>query len=497
MGFGKMFMLNLGLLITVAYLANVIYKYALIKAPYRINYMMSLALIIFSGWICMKFGFQLNDDVIFDLRIVPLIIASAVYRQPLSLVIIGVGIGLARLTFGINEAAIAALINLSILGVVCAVLNIWMRKSNQRLIVKDVLTILIVNVVCTINIALFGVIPMKKYLLEIMPVVFPLSFILSLIFALILRDFQLERKHSLELKYANHLLHKQTEELSKAQAELEERAQQIALASQYKSEFLANMSHELRTPLNSIINLAQMISENENANGNSDGDDSPNYGLIIYKSGQDLLQLINDILDLSKVEAGLLEVVREEVVIEEIAQKVKMQFEHTAHQKGLQLEVRIEPGLPCVILSDPGRIGQILRNLLSNAVKFTHEGQVKLEIRRASTDDVPEGDWIVFAVTDTGIGISEEKHAAIFEPFRQADGSISRKYGGTGLGLPISKDLAGLLGGFIRLQSKRDLGSTFSLYLPLGEEIQGQGAVDRGQGTEEWLLQAAVHGYNE
>lgn len=468
MGLGKMFLLNLGLLVTVAYLANVIYKYALAKISPRINYVLSVVLIIFAGWICMKFGFKLKDNVIFDLRAVPLIIASAVYAQPFTLVVIGLGIGLARLTFGINDAAMAGFINLAILGVLCAGLNIWMRRSDYRLAVKGTITILAVNLVNTVNIAIFGVIPAKQYLLEITPITFPLSVALSGAFALMLWDFQMDRKHTIELKYANELLQKQTEELQAAKLALEERANQLAQASRYKSEFLANMSHELRTPLNSIINLAQLISEHEPADKSEDGDDTPNYGTIIYKSGQDLLQLINDILDLSKVEAGKLEVVQEDVVIAELAQMLEMHFEYTAEQKGIPFEIRVEEGLPCTIVSDSQRIGQILRNLLSNAFKFTHEGRVKLDIRRASVpDEQPEGEWIVFAVTDTGIGIPEDKYETIFEAFRQADGSISRKYGGTGLGLPISKDLARLLGGFIRLQSKEGLGSTFSLYLPL------------------------------
>ncbi|WP_435923812.1 sensor histidine kinase [Paenibacillus sp. DYY-L-2] len=468
MGLGKMFLLNLGMLVTVAYLANVIYKYALAKLSPRINYVLSVVLIIFAGWICMKFGFKLKDHVIFDLRIVPLIIASAVYTQPFTLVVIGLGIGLARLTFGINDAAIAGLINFLILGVLCAGLNVWMRRSDYRLSIKGTITILAVNAVNTVNIAIFGVIPAKQYLLEITPVTFPLSVVLSGAFALILWDFQMERKHTVELKYANELLQRQTEELRGAKLALEERANQLAQASRYKSEFLANMSHELRTPLNSIINLAQLISERDPAEQPEDGDDTPDYGTIIYKSGQDLLQLINDILDLSKVEAGKLEVVEEEVVVAELAQMMEMHFEYTAEQKGIPFEIQVEEGLPCTIVSDSQRIGQILRNLLSNAFKFTHEGRVTLDIRRAKAPDgQPEGEWIVFAVTDTGIGIPEDKYETIFEAFRQADGSISRKYGGTGLGLPISKDLARLLGGFIRLRSKEGHGSTFSLYLPL------------------------------
>lgn len=468
MGFGKMFLLNLGMLVTFAYLVNVVYKYALSKINPKLNYVLSVLIFIFSGWVCMEFGFQLSENVIFDLRLLPLIIASAVYKKPLPLVLIGLGIGLARLTFGVNDAAIAGLINMSIMGVICALLNIWMRRTDYRLVIKALFTILVANVFNTINIGVFGVIPARQYLLEIAPVTFPLTVGMSIAFALILWDFQLGRRHTQELSYANNLLQKQTEELRMAKLALEERAEQLAMASQYKSEFLANMSHELRTPLNSIINLAQILAESEEGEDQGKaGDDSPNFGTIIYKSGQDLLGIINDILDLSKVEAGHMEIVREPVGLREMAESLEMHFEHIARQKNIRFEVRIEEGLPGTIVSDAQRVKQIMRNLLSNAFKFTHHGQVKLEIRKPSGDDVLPGEWIVFAVTDTGIGIPKSKQEAVFEAFRQADGSISRRYGGTGLGLSISKNLAQLLGGHIRLQSQEGAGSTFSLYLPI------------------------------
>ncbi|WP_110930307.1 ATP-binding protein [Paenibacillus bouchesdurhonensis] len=474
MGLGNSFLLNLAMLVTVAYLANVLYKYWFTKTSRKINYILSVLLMIFSGWICMMFGFKLSDNVIFDLRFVPLLIATAVYSQPLTIMGIGFGIGLARFTFGITEAAAVGFLNLTILGIVCAAINIWMRRSDYRFVIKGLITILIVNAVNTFNIAVFGVIPFKQYMQEIMPVVLPLSVGLSIVFAMILRDFQLDRRRSLELKYANEQLQSQTKELQKAKTALEERAKQLALASHHKSEFLANMSHELRTPLNSIINLAQMISENYPEEESASAD----YGRIIYRSGQELLQIINDILDLSKVEAGRLEIVQEEVNVLELPQVLYLQFEQTARQKGLTFEISPAADLPATISSDPQRIGQILRNLLSNAFKFTDEGCVKLEIYRVKPDgeQAGKGEFIVFAVKDTGIGISRDKHMVIFEAFHQADGSISRKYGGTGLGLPISKHLACLLGGRIEVESEEGLGSSFMLYLPLSTQTPSQGS---------------------
>lgn len=472
MGIGNTFVLNLSLLITVAYLANILYKYGLRKMSQNTLYGLSVLLMILAGWICMKFGFRLKDDVLYDLRLVPLIIAAFVYSSPLTMVLIGIGIGLARLTFGYSEAAMVGLLNLTLLGFVCAGLNIWMRRTHHRFVVKGMVTILVVNVVNSLNIALFGVMPTSRYLLEIMPVALPMSIVLSLGFALILRDFQLGARQNLELKYANELLRKQTDELHKAKIGLEDRAKQLAQASSYKSEFLATMSHELRTPLNSIINLAEMIGESDEA-----GEDISEYGRIIHKSGHELLQIINDILDLSKVEAGRLEITSEEVVLAELPVWMQAQFERVAAQKNIEFKITKEEGLPDSIISDPQRIVQILRNLLSNAFKFTHKGRVELDIRRASAAGTSDTEWIVFTVSDTGIGVAEDKQSAVFEAFQQADGSISRRYGGTGLGLSISSNLARLLDGYICMTSKEGHGSAFSFYLPLKPARQHHGEV--------------------
>ncbi|GIO37923.1 hypothetical protein J41TS12_27840 [Paenibacillus antibioticophila] len=479
MGFGKIFLLNMALLITMAYLANILYKYVLVKISSKINYILSVLWFIFAGWICMKFGFQLKGDVLFDLRIVPLIIAAIVYAKPVVVMIISFGIGLSRLTFGISEAALAGTINFFILGILCAVMITWMNKRQFKQSTRGILTILVLNTVNVLNIGIFGVIPFKEYILTIMPSTLPITLLFSCIFALILLDFQMDQRRKLELLHTNELMTRQTEELRQAKLSLEERAGQLAQASQYKSEFLANMSHELRTPLNSIINLAEMISESEEEHeGEALEKDTPNYGNIIYKSGRELLQLINDILDLSKVEAGRLEVVQEEVVLAEVVQLMELQFEHDAEQKGIEFEVTMMPELPSTIQADAQRLCQILRNLLSNAFKFTHQGRVDLMIHKDSSACSTSGEWIVFSVADTGIGIPQDKHEAIFEMFRQADGSISRKYGGTGLGLPISQDLARLMGGFIQVDSREGAGSLFHLYLPLIQNETADGLSD-------------------
>ncbi|MFK0525522.1 ATP-binding protein [Paenibacillus illinoisensis] len=468
MQFSKMFVLNMGMLITIAYLASVFYKYIVIRASSRFKQWSSVLVLIFAGWISTVFGFQLTDEVIFDLRFVPLIIAVLTFRQSYSLIIIGVGIGLTRLTFGINEATLAALGNMAILGVVCAGLNIWMRRSEYRLIIKGVLVIVFVNVINSINIALLGVFSPTYFFSHIMPYTLPTGIVLSLLFSFILRDFQNEQNRILLIQSTNRLLSEQKEELQKAKIILEERAKQLMLASQYKSEFLANMSHELRTPLNSVINFAQMISENSDT---MDQEDIARFAAMIDQSGQELLTLINDILDLSKVEAGRLDIVYEDISVSQLVEDVMSHFQLVAEKKRIQLLMEKSPDAPDTMWSDPQRVQQILRNLMSNAIKFTHKGAVHLTVSTEQWDE-PErsGKWLVFSVKDTGIGIPADKHHSIFEAFQQADGSISRKFGGTGLGLSISRDLARLLDGSIQLESVEGKGSTFRLYLPLNHE---------------------------
>ncbi|MBB3117545.1 response regulator [Pseudoduganella violacea] len=245
--------------------------------------------------------------------------------------------------------------------------------------------------------------------------------------------------------------------LGDVQQQLEERARDLERASQYKSQFLANMSHELRTPLNSSLILAKLLSDNEAGNLS---EEQVRYAQTIYGAGNDLLNLINDILDISKVEAGKLELAPEELQLEPLAERLARAFEPLALQKGLDLVVDLEPGLPPTIFSDGQRLEQILKNLLSNAIKFTDQGKVILRLSPGEQGQVS------FAVKDSGVGIPREQHENIFGAFQQADGSSSRRHGGTGLGLSISRDLARLLGGTIALSSTPGRGSTFTLTLP-------------------------------
>jgi HAMP domain-containing protein/signal transduction histidine kinase/CheY-like chemotaxis protein len=260
-------------------------------------------------------------------------------------------------------------------------------------------------------------------------------------------------------------------EVELARVSLEEKAGQLALTSKYKSEFLANMSHELRTPLNSMLILTKMMAENPDGNLSSK---QVEFAKTIHSSGADLLSLINDILDLSKIESGTVSVEINEVVLSEIKEFAQQSFRQVAESKGLTFSFEIDEEAPYALLTDPVRLKQVLKNLLSNAFKFTERGQVKLSIQKA------ESGWnkdnqilnqaqtvLSFSVSDTGIGIPEEKQKIIFEAFHQADGTTSRRYGGTGLGLSISREIARLLGGDLGLTSTPGDGSTFVLYLPL------------------------------
>ncbi|WP_328906190.1 HAMP domain-containing protein [Streptomyces sp. NBC_00234] len=308
---------------------------------------------------------------------------------------------------------------------------------------------------------------------------------------------ELEEKAEL-LAQQNRDIEVKNTEIEEARQVLEERAEQLAVSMRYKSEFLANMSHELRTPLNSLLILAKLLADN------AEGNLSPKqveFAETIHGAGSDLLQLINDILDLSKVEAGKMDVSPTRIALVQLVDYVEATFRPLTAEKGLDFSVRVSPELPATLHTDEQRLLQVLRNLLSNAVKFTDSGAVELVIRPAGAD-VPnsirehlleagslrdaDADLIAFSVTDTGIGIASSKMLVIFEAFKQADGTTSRKYGGTGLGLSISREIARLLGGEIHAASEPGRGSTFTLYLPLhASELPPQGYPQMGPGPIE------------
>jgi len=276
-----------------------------------------------------------------------------------------------------------------------------------------------------------------------------------------------------QLAEQNAEVERKNREVEQARGALEEKAAELALTSKYKSEFLANMSHELRTPLNAILLLGQQLADNP---GGTLTAKQVEFARNIHSAGTDLLTLITDILDLSKIESGIVTVDVADVTFASLKDSVQRTFHHVAESKGVLLRVEMDEGLPPAFNTDSKRLQQILKNLLSNAFKFTERGEVSLALRRVSEGWSPDHPVlsqaspmgvVAFEVTDTGIGIAPEKQRIVFEAFHQADAGTSRKYGGTGLGLAISRELAGLLGGEIRLVSTPGTGSKFTLYLPL------------------------------
>jgi CheY-like chemotaxis protein/signal transduction histidine kinase/HAMP domain-containing protein len=295
-----------------------------------------------------------------------------------------------------------------------------------------------------------------------------------------------------QLAEQNVEVERKNQEIEQARRALEEKATELALTSRYKSEFLANMSHELRTPLNSILILGQQLADNHERNLTPK---QVEFARTVHGAGTDLLNLITDILDLSKIESGTVTVEAEEIAFSSLIDTVKRTFAPEAESRGLSFEVTVDPRIGRSIVTDSKRLQQVLKNLLSNAFKFTEHGGVRLNVSAAA------GGWsahhrilsqvtnvVAFEVSDTGIGIPIDKHRVIFEAFQQADASTSRKYGGTGLGLAISRELCNLLGGEISLQSTPQVGSTFTLYLPqkyvhpsVGTTATGTAAAQAGQ----------------
>jgi signal transduction histidine kinase/HAMP domain-containing protein/ActR/RegA family two-component response regulator len=276
-----------------------------------------------------------------------------------------------------------------------------------------------------------------------------------------------------QLAHQNQAIETKNAEIEQARQEIEERAKQLDLASRYKSQFLANMSHELRTPLNSLLILARLLAQNPADNLTPK---QVEYANVIHSSGTDLLLLINDILDLSRVEAGKLDIHPERFAVASLADDLRTVFEPLAAEKSLEFAVDTAADVPAEVVTDRQRLRQILHNLLSNAVKFTEHGRVALRIGLIGAAAAGEEPIIAFAVTDTGIGVSDDNLKTIFEAFQQGDGTTSRRSGGTGLGLAISREVAAQLGGRVTAQSELGRGSTFTLYLPLAYYGDGDGS---------------------
>ena len=297
---------------------------------------------------------------------------------------------------------------------------------------------------------------------------------------------ELEEKTTV-LEEQNTRIRQQSQELEQTKRLIEEKATELEQSSKYKSEFLANMSHELRTPLNSLLILARGLAANEEGNLT---EEQVEEAKVIHNGGLELLSLINDILDLSKVEAGKISIVPEDIYVGNIAKRISQQFEPVAKEKGLTFNIRIDESLPEVLHTDSQRVEQIMKNLLSNAFKFTESGSVTLDLHRVKDGvelqraSLASSQAIAFSVIDTGIGIDESKFKDIFEAFQQEDGSTDRHYGGTGLGLTIARKFAHVLGGEIHVASVKGEGSTFTLFLPL---VMGEGSATEAAPTRHFV----------
>ncbi|HLS94510.1 MAG TPA: response regulator [Sphingobacterium sp.] len=288
-----------------------------------------------------------------------------------------------------------------------------------------------------------------------------------------------------ELEERSKLLEEKNQLIAERNREIQEKAEELALSTKYKSEFLANMSHELRTPLNSILLLSRLMAENTEANLNEEQVESAR---VIQSSGTSLLSLIDEILDLSKIEAGKMDLEYQNVTISAVVRDLRQMFEPVVNEKSLSLDIHVQEGIEDTLETDRLRLDQVLRNLLSNAIKFTSKGSVTLTV----AVDADNEDHIAFSVKDTGIGIPEGKQRIIFEAFQQADGSTRRKFGGTGLGLSISREIARLLGGEIKLESRENEGSTFTLSIP-----KKKGGVNSAKPTTDELMEIIANDVEE
>lgn len=463
MELSKVFLINISMLVTFAYLTNLLYKNVLMRFSFRLKYGLTVLIFVLAGCMTMMFSFEFGGAR-FDLRYVPVMLGLLVFAEPWALFLIGAGIGVGRLFYGFDRAGFSGATIALLIGLAAVAISYGFRKRpGLSYWKKATIAIFAINALRVILAPMFSVIPLKAYMTDVFPVLFPFGVLLSYFFIFMIRDFHIEQLKGEEIVRANRLLRVRTDDLNEAKSALEQKAEQLEASSRYKSEFMANMSHELKTPLNSILLLSQLQSDEDTSE-----EDRIKYARLIHQSGSELLNLVEDILDLTKVEAGKLDVTDEKVNLVEVCRTLEEQFEVLAANKGLDFRVTYAGEIPDWTLTDPMRLNQILRNLLSNAFKFTASGSVELSLTVATSSD--GGSEARFHVIDTGAGILPEKQEEIFEAFRQEDGSISRKYGGTGLGLAISRQLAGLLGGRLEVYSEKGAGSCFTLTIPIRSE---------------------------
>ncbi|MFS0723296.1 histidine kinase dimerization/phospho-acceptor domain-containing protein [Paenibacillus sp. 1P07SE] len=460
----KTFFINLSILVTCSYLFNLIYKNIFATASWRIRQSVMVVIFIISGWLSMIFSVRVADYALFDLRAVPLIFGALVFRDPRLLLLIGAGIAASRYTVtGLTSTAVTGSINILLLGVAGAMLVRLFNRKQWDYRYKAFLSIIIINTTQVCGIALFGAIPTDLYLNEIAPFTYPTSLVVSGFFVFIMRDFYKEQMRGEEIHNKNTILQKQAMELKKAKENLEQKTVQLQQSSKYKSEFIANMSHELKTPLNSILLMSDLIkdAEEEECAANS------KIAAQIHQSGTELLRIIEDILDLSKLEAGKMELAMEPVSLQELGQLIYYQHQELLDEKGLNFRMELQPGMPETITTDPFRLNQLIRILLLLALKHTEEGSIRLTLMPDN-----QSGWIIIRLADTGIGLPPEHQRLLSRALQDNNPALLHAIGSGGLGLSVCQQLSLLLRGRLSFSSTEGAGSAFSLHLPAEPELQ-------------------------
>ena len=455
----KSFFINLSILITCSYLFNLAYKQLFAHASWRLRQTAMVVIFILAGWLSMIFGVRAAEFALFDLRAVPIIFGVLVFRNPRLLIVIGIGIAASRYTItGMTSTAVTGSINILLLGITGALLVTLFNRKDWNYRFKAGLAIFIINTLQVTCIALFGAVPTDLYLKEIAPFTYPTGLLVSAFFVFIMRDFYKEQMRGEEIFRKHTILQKQAEELQQAKEDLEQKAVQLQQSSRYKSEFIANMSHELKTPLNSILLMSELImdAEEEECAVNAKA------ATQIHEAGAELLRIIEDILDLSRLEAGKMELSMEPASLRELGQVSYYQHQELLEEKGLDFRMEIHPSVPDTLTTDIFRLNQLIRILLMYACKHTSEGSITFNIQPDSRTG-----WIVLRLEDTGDGMPQEHQQLLQQALRENDPTLLQAIGSGGLSLSVSQQLTKLLGGVLSYSSQEGAGSSFAIHLPI------------------------------
>jgi len=458
--FYKSFFINLSILVTCSYLFNLVYKQLFAKADWRLRQTAMVVIFILAGWLSMVFSVRTDGYALFDLRAVPIIFAALVFRDPRLLLVIGLGIAAFRYAVtGLTSTAVTGSINILMLGIVGALLVALFNRKHWRYRWKAGLAIFIINTVQVSGIALFGAVPTSLYLYEIAPFTYPTSLIVSTFFVFIMRDFYKEQRRGEELRHKNTILKKQAKELKSAKEELELKTLQLRQSAKFKSEFIATMSHELKTPLNSILLMSELIKDAEE----EECAKNAKAAAQIHEAGTELLRIIEDILDLSKLEAGKMEPVSELVSPQDLGQLVAYQHQElVAHKKGLQIVLEHAPDTPEAIMTDMFRLNQLLRILLHQVSAYAEEGSILLRI-----EPDQDQDGILFRIASCHAVLPQAHRELLQQAIYTDRPELLQAVGIGGLGLSVCLRLATLLGGRLDFEISAEGKDSFVLRLPV------------------------------